>query len=143
MTETEAARLLHRDYGEEALVFDEIADHVDAIAKPSSVPSQAQTLRTESDDRRSAPVSGRSSAQAEPVSRTQAAEISPLSGGPPPLEVLKLRAWAVAKLIENHFLLDKATAVDALWDSAETTGLVREIGADAVQHILAEAFSSC
>ena len=62
---------------------------------------------------------------------------------PSPLEVLLARAEAVATLLSNHFLADKATAVDGLWRFAEQTGLVDELGVDHVQHLLAEAFREC
>lgn len=60
-----------------------------------------------------------------------------------PLEVFKARAWAVARLLENHLLADKATAVDGLWRYAEGAGLVAELGVDRVQAVLAEAFREC
>jgi hypothetical protein len=62
---------------------------------------------------------------------------------PAPLEVFRARAWAVAKLVNNHFLADKASAVDGLWRYAESAGLVAELGVDRVQAILAEAFRKC
>jgi hypothetical protein len=62
---------------------------------------------------------------------------------PAPLSVFRARAWAVAQLIENHFLADKQSAVDGLWRYAEGAGLVTELGVDRVQAILAEAFREC
>jgi hypothetical protein len=59
---------------------------------------------------------------------------------PAPLEVFKARAWAVAKLVNNHFLADRHSAVDGLWRYAEGSGLVAELGVDRVQEILSEAF---
>jgi len=66
-----------------------------------------------------------------------------VTANPSPLKVLKARTWAVAKLLDNHMLADKATAVDGLWRYAEGAGLVAELGADAVQAVLAEAFRGC
>jgi hypothetical protein len=57
-----------------------------------------------------------------------------------PIEVFRARTWAVAKLLENHMIADKPTAVDGLWRFAATSGVIREIGIDAAQAILAEAF---
>ncbi len=57
-----------------------------------------------------------------------------------PLHVFKERAKAVAKLVNGHFLADKQSAVDGLWRFAEGYGLIAELGVDAVQQILAEAF---
>lgn len=59
---------------------------------------------------------------------------------PSPIEVFKARAEAVAKLLSNHMLADKASAVDGLWRFAEGAGLVADLGVDAVQALLAEAF---
>ena len=59
---------------------------------------------------------------------------------PSPLEVFKARAEAVAKLLSNHMLADKASAVDGLWRFAEGAGLVANLGVDAVLALLAEAF---
>jgi hypothetical protein len=59
---------------------------------------------------------------------------------PSPLEVFKARAETVAKLLSNHMLADKASAVDGLWRFAEGAGLVADLGVDAVQALLAEAF---
>jgi hypothetical protein len=56
------------------------------------------------------------------------------------VDVLEARAWTVAKLVSNHLLPDKQSAVDALWRFAETNGIVEEIGVDATQRMLAEAF---
>jgi hypothetical protein len=66
-----------------------------------------------------------------------------LASRPSPLEVFKARAEAVATLISNHFLADKASAVDGLWRYAEGAGLVADLGVDAVQALLAEAFREC
>jgi hypothetical protein len=66
-----------------------------------------------------------------------------VTANPSPLEVLKERAWAVAKLLENHMLADKATAIDGLWRYAEGAGLVADLGVDAVQAVLAEVFRGC
>jgi len=62
---------------------------------------------------------------------------------PSPLEVFQARAWAVATLLANHMLADKQSAVDGLWRFAEGSKLVDELGVDAVQAILAEAFREC
>lgn len=62
---------------------------------------------------------------------------------PSPLEVFKARAEAIAKLVNNHFLADKQSAVDGLWRYADGAGLVAELGVDRVQGILSEAFRSC
>jgi hypothetical protein len=59
---------------------------------------------------------------------------------PSPIEVFKARAETIAKLLANHMLADKASAVDGLWRFAEGAGIVAEIGVDAVQALLAEAF---
>jgi hypothetical protein len=59
------------------------------------------------------------------------------------LDLLTLRARTVAARLSNHMLADKPTAVDGLWRFAEGHGLVAELGADAVQQILAEAFREC
>jgi urocanate hydratase len=57
-----------------------------------------------------------------------------------PLEVFRARAEAKAVLIANGYL-DLQTAVDELWQSAETAGLVKALGADELQWILSEAFA--
>lgn len=57
-----------------------------------------------------------------------------------PVEVFRARAWAVAKLLENHLIADKQTAVDGLWRFAEAHGVLRNLGVDAAQAILSEAF---
>jgi hypothetical protein len=59
---------------------------------------------------------------------------------PSPPEVFKARAETVAKLLSNHMLADKASAVDGLWRFAEGAGLVANLGVDAIQALLAEAF---
>ena len=62
---------------------------------------------------------------------------------PSRLEVFKERAWAVAKLVNNHLLADKASAVDGLWRYAEGAGLVPDARAqDEIQRIMADAFRS-
>jgi hypothetical protein len=65
------------------------------------------------------------------------------TGAPSPLDVFKDRANSVAKLLSNHLLADKASAVDGLWRYAEGHGLVAKLGADHVQRLLAEAFREC
>lgn len=62
---------------------------------------------------------------------------------PDPLDVLRLRAWAVAKLVDNSLLFSKADAVDALWKYAEDNGIVTKLGVDAIQAVIAEAFTTC
>jgi hypothetical protein len=58
---------------------------------------------------------------------------------PSPLEVLELRAWARAYLYSiGELRLHQA--VDVLQRDAKRDGLVAEIGQDAVQQILADAF---
>jgi hypothetical protein len=64
-------------------------------------------------------------------------------GPPSALEVFKARAWAVAKLLANHMLADKQSSIDGLWRFAQSSGLVSELGVDAVQALLAEAFREC
>jgi hypothetical protein len=59
---------------------------------------------------------------------------------PSPIDVFRARAERVARLLSNHMLADKASAVDGLWRFAEGVGLVASLGADAVQALLAEAF---
>jgi hypothetical protein len=59
---------------------------------------------------------------------------------PDPLAVLELRAWARAYLWSiGELTLQEA--VDVLQHDAERSGLVAQIGADAVQRILAFAFA--
>jgi hypothetical protein len=64
--------------------------------------------------------------------------------GPParvsPLDVLRLRGWARAYLWAVGEL-DLHEAVDVLWAAAERDGLVEQLGGDAVQNILADAFA--
>jgi hypothetical protein len=62
------------------------------------------------------------------------------TGAPSPLEVFKARAETVTRLLSNHMLADKASAVDGLWRFAEGAGLVADLGVDAVQALLSEAF---
>ena len=58
---------------------------------------------------------------------------------PSPLDVLELRAWARAYLYSiGELTLHQA--VDVLQRDAQRDGLVAEIGQDAVQQILADAF---
>jgi hypothetical protein len=64
-------------------------------------------------------------------------------GRPSALEVFEARAWAIAKLLANHMLADKPTAIDGLWRYAESSGLVVEFGVDRVQAILSKAFHEC
>jgi hypothetical protein len=57
------------------------------------------------------------------------------------LDVFRARAETVAKLLSNHMLADKASAVDGLWRFAEAAGLVPDARAqDEIQRILADAF---
>jgi hypothetical protein len=58
---------------------------------------------------------------------------------PDPLAVFGLRAWARATLWQCGEL-DLHEAVDALQAHAIRTGLVAELGQDAVQNIMANAF---
>ena len=58
---------------------------------------------------------------------------------PSPIDVLELRAWARAYLYSiGELRLHQA--VDVLQRDAKRDGLVAEIGQDAVQQILADAF---
>jgi hypothetical protein len=58
---------------------------------------------------------------------------------PSPRDVLELRAWARAYLYSiGELTLQEA--VDVLQRDAERNGLVRLIGQDAVQQIIADAF---
>ena len=57
-----------------------------------------------------------------------------------PLDVFQARALAVSKLLANHLLADKATAVDGLWRFAQASGLWRSWRRPG-SAILAEAFS--
>jgi hypothetical protein len=58
-----------------------------------------------------------------------------------PLEVFKARAEAVAKLLSNHMLADKASAAAGLWRFAEAAGLVPDARAqDEIQRIIADVF---
>jgi hypothetical protein len=65
------------------------------------------------------------------------------TNAPSPLEVFKARADAIATLLANHFLADQQSAVDGLWRYAKGSGLIADIGVDAVQSLLAEAFREC
>jgi hypothetical protein len=60
---------------------------------------------------------------------------------PSPVEIFKLRAWARAYLWASC-MLSLHEAVDELQHHAERAGLVDEIGADAVQEILAREFEA-
>jgi hypothetical protein len=60
---------------------------------------------------------------------------------PDPLAVFELRAWARARLVEAC-LMNFYEAIDGLQEAAEHTGLVDEIGQDAVQAIMAAAFGA-
>jgi hypothetical protein len=60
---------------------------------------------------------------------------------PTPINVLRLRAWARAKLVAVG-MFDMLEAVDGLQQFAESSGLVEEIGQDAVQDILAHEFEA-
>jgi hypothetical protein len=57
-----------------------------------------------------------------------------------PLDCFRLRAWARAYLWEIGEY-DLHEAVDALQEAAERDGLLEQIGQDAVQAIMAAAFS--
>lgn len=55
------------------------------------------------------------------------------------LEIFQLRCDACA-LLAAYRLMTLRDAVDRLWASAEADGLVRDIGTDAVQAMMATAF---
>ena len=58
----------------------------------------------------------------------------------PALDVFTLRCWARAYLFAvGEFSLHEA--VDVLWAAALTTGLVKNLGPDKVQTIVADAFA--
>jgi hypothetical protein len=59
---------------------------------------------------------------------------------PAPLDVLELRSWARAYLFAAGEY-ELAAAVDPLQAFAVASGLVAQIGADAVQKILRDAFA--
>jgi hypothetical protein len=59
---------------------------------------------------------------------------------PSPLDELELRAWARALLLAEGEIASVAAAVDPLQAFAVASGLVAEIGADAVQQIIAQQF---
>jgi hypothetical protein len=59
---------------------------------------------------------------------------------PSPLDVLELRAWARALLLADGEIESVAEAVDPLQAFAVASGLVAQIGADAVQQIIAQQF---
>jgi hypothetical protein len=70
---------------------------------------------------------------------SEAAICTTIQSEPPPLAVLELRAWARAYLYSiGELTLDEA--VDVLQRDAKRDGLVEQIGQDAVQQILADAF---
>ncbi|TQF28781.1 hypothetical protein [Bradyrhizobium sp. UNPA324] len=70
----------------------------------------------------------------------QQASLRNIAAPADPIEVFRARAWAIAKLLENHMIADKPSAVDGLWRFATTSGVIRKIGIDATQAILSEAF---
>jgi hypothetical protein len=59
---------------------------------------------------------------------------------PDQIDVLELRAWARALLLAEDEIVSVAEAVDPLQAFAVASGFVAEIGADAVQRIIAEQF---
>jgi hypothetical protein len=59
---------------------------------------------------------------------------------PLPLDVLELRAWARALLLAEGEIECVAAAVDPLQEFAERSGLVDELGVDAVQRIISQEF---
>jgi hypothetical protein len=60
---------------------------------------------------------------------------------PSPLAALTLRCWARARLFaEGEISLHDA--VDVLWHAAERDGLVKQLGTDQVQQILADTFAA-
>lgn len=58
------------------------------------------------------------------------------------IDVLRLRAWARAFLWAEGHIGTIPDAVDPLQDFAERDDLIAQIGQDAVQQILADAFRS-
>ena len=56
------------------------------------------------------------------------------------IDVLELRAWARALLLADGEIESVAEAVDPLQAFAVASGLVAQIGADAVQQIIAQQF---
>jgi hypothetical protein len=58
---------------------------------------------------------------------------------PAPIAVFRERCWARAVLVANN-VMTLADAADGLQAAAKRTGLVDELGQDAVQKIMAEAF---
>jgi hypothetical protein len=60
---------------------------------------------------------------------------------PDQIDVLTLRAWARVLLLAEGEIESVAEAVDPLQAFAVASGLVDEIGQDAVQQILADAFA--
>lgn len=63
------------------------------------------------------------------------------SPAPSPLDVFHIRCEARAILVEAC-LFDLQEAIDGLQEAAVASGLVDEIGQDAVQAMLAEAFAN-
>jgi hypothetical protein len=61
---------------------------------------------------------------------------------PAPIDVFHLRAWARAYLYFIGEFADLPEAVDPLWDYAEQSGLVDQIGVAAAQDILAGRHSA-
>ena len=61
---------------------------------------------------------------------------------PAPLAVFVARCEAQA-ILAAHGQVELADAVDTLQEAAVRAGLVDELGHDAVQHILADAFARC
>ena len=63
-----------------------------------------------------------------------------IAATPTPLEVFRARCEAHATLYAAGEIPDLHDAVDALQEHAERHGLVAEIGQDAVQQVISEAF---
>jgi hypothetical protein len=59
---------------------------------------------------------------------------------PAPIDVLALRAWARALLLAEGEIESVPEAVDPLQAFAVASGLVAQIGADAVQRIITQEF---
>jgi hypothetical protein len=60
---------------------------------------------------------------------------------PSQLDVLMLRAWARALLWFEQIIETIPEAIDPLWEFAEQSGLVDELGADQVQRIIVDQFA--
>jgi hypothetical protein len=58
------------------------------------------------------------------------------------LTEFRRQCWRLARLVERG-AIQKAAAVDRLWEIAVAHALVRALGDDRVQAIVAEAFSGC